>query len=91
MGNLLTDDVDEALTDFKDQVHRQFEHCFPLKRFRARPKNMAWVIASMLLLMNQRRREWHRFGRSLAWHAFYHRVGYELCLARSNTARDVGE
>ena len=61
---LRADDVDEAVAAFEDPVRRQYEHCFPPKRVRAKPKTKPWVTAPILRLMSQRRREWNRRGRS---------------------------
>ena len=86
---LRADDVDQAVAAFEDPVRRQYEHCFPQKRVRARPRTKPWVTAPVLRLMGQRRREWHRCRRSPAWRRLYRRVRYELRHARHNTARDV--
>ena len=70
-------------------MRRQYEHCFPVKRVRARPKTKPWVTAPVLRLMSQRRREWHRRRRSTPWRVLDRRLRYELRQARQNTARDV--
>ena len=72
------EDVDDAVAAFEDSVRRQYEHYFPQKRVRARPKNKPWVTAPILRLMSQRRREWHRSARSPAWRGLYRRVRREL-------------
>ena len=86
---LRSEDVNDCVRLFKTTVLNHYHLCFPSKQVRVRAENRPWLTPHIVRLMRQRRSEWHRRGRSQAWHVLYRRIRQELRQSKRNTARDV--